>query len=317
MKKLTAISILLVLLSTAAFAQLKVGFSANAWTDAVFFEKAQGDMADADTVKGAFNLFASSQSTAGSSGFDITFSYGGAGDGYSYDAMAKLDGGSLISRGAGVNSGPSLFQLIANAFGDYHVKGTAWVFEGYFGTEGNGLSNAVDNLAAFSDFVGYKLEGYGAIKFPDIADNKFIGLQSGTTIASGQDFKDMAGTGTTGTDDLKFGGTYAALGLNLGVLSIPIKIQVGSNFADEGYKNVMPLDSKTIDPDIPATSAEAVSAVFRVSGTKIADFISFDVVYRINGADKSTRLQFNNYVDDPLDTRQNANVQSNFMKCLS
>ena len=307
MKKLTAISILLVLLSVTAFAQLKAEFEANFTTDAVFFEKATGDMADADTVKGATNIF-----NHGSQGLNLALTYSLP----NAEAFIKFDFAPLV---AGVfKGGATANSILASGVADAHVKGNAWVFEGYMGTGGGG--GLVNDYEFTKDTnIGNALGGYGAIKFPTatVAGAAFIGSQyaaitydaKGAPLAEenndGKAFKALSGTGTTGTDDLSFGGPYTSLGINLNAISVPIKIQVGSNVAFFKAGNVMHTDTYNVFD--PATSADSINAAFRVSGGKIADFISFDVVYRIKGGDDFTRLTNNNwnmwangYVKEPL-----------------
>jgi hypothetical protein len=311
MKKLTAISILLVLLSVTAFAQLKVGFTSNIWTDAIFFEKATGDMADADSVKGATNIFAGTN--LNSSELRLTFKYTGG----NYEAFLEISGDALVSRGSmfqyrgafdSVSGDPifgyydetglangnlSLWSILTRPFGDFYVKTTspAWVFTGYVGNTANRGKVDGYRFANFNDFVNNKLENYGAIML-----GGYTGVGP-TAIDTGKAFKGGAGT-QTDTDNLNFGAPYIALGIDLNALSIPLAIEVASNAAFTGFTNAMTLSSYS--EGAVATSAESIAGVFRVSGGKYADFISFDAVYRINGGDANTRLGNNPNLNDPI-----------------
>jgi len=282
MKKLTAISILLVLLSVTAFAQLKVGVDANFSTDAVFFQQAQGDMAEADTVKGATDIF-----SHGDAGLSLTATYTLP----NAEASIQIVFDDFLGRGktGGLLAGFNTSWLNAPTIGDYYVKGNAWVFEGYMGN--TGMGGIVNDYEFTNDaFINNALGGFGAVKFPGFASI----IRGDDFVKSGKSYKAMAGGDTTGTNDLQIGDSVLALGLNLNAISIPIKIEVGSSGNFYGWENNMPLNSKGASPNIPATSADSIAAAFRVSGVKIADFISFDVIYRIAGLDDNTRLTHNN-----------------------
>jgi len=337
MKKLIAISILLVLLSVTAFAQFKVAFGSNIWTDAVFFQGATGDMADADSVQGAFNVLANNRGKA-TNELRLTFSF--TGDGFSASLRWDLD--NLLRRGgdgtqgngngytvsntnegpapgnvnvansttpavAGLSTGSGFFgngasplsMLVLN-FGDYSVQNTKGLFRGFVGNGDRRGAMTSYRFGNFGDLVGGGVNSFGVVKFYYINEN---------APGSGNDFSNMVGN-LKDVDNLKVApqgasgtGAHVDLSLYLVELGLPdIRVEVSSNAMFAGWANTMPLNSNGVNgtTNIPATSASSIAASFRLSGAKVADFISFDAIYRINGQDPNTRLTNNNAVADPL-----------------
>jgi len=274
MKKLTAISILLVLLSVSAFAQLKVGFSSRFVTDAVFFEQATGTNADdePDKAEGAFNLF----STSGLIGNKLRLDFKYTAD--HFEGYLEVKGDSLVTRGAKfLNEGASFLDIVQANFGDYYVKGNGWVFTGYAGnTDNRGKVGTTYEYDKFTDFIDNKLNHLGVIRPANIFTN---GFGSGTTYvpykwASGQHqeqigedgdgnpiyitvtdyanagmmkvskafvtYADIGGLvgSNSDTDNLKMADSpYISLGLDLSALSIPVVVEVASNAAFAGWYN--------------------------------------------------------------------------------
>jgi len=326
MKKLTAISILLVLLSVSAFAQLKVGFSSRFVTDAVFFEQATGTDADdePDKAEGAFNLF----STSGLIGNQLRLDFTYTAD--HFEGYLQVKGDSLVTRGSKFfGSGASFADIMQTAFGDYYVKGNGWVFTGYAGnTDQRGKVGTTYEFDKFTDFIDNKLNHLGVIKpwngegtgtnyaiqywftgrlnsLHNAIDYSYSFEPSGTLVTY-KDLRGMVGSNTD-TDNLKMADSpYISLGIDLSALSIPIGIEVASNatFAgwynndkSVGYEGTTVTDKNGLEYDTTlgayTASASSVYGTFRVSGGKFIDMISFDAIYRINGDDPNTREQNN------------------------
>jgi len=305
MKKLTAISILLVLLSTAAFAQLKVNFTSNLWTDAVFFQGATGDLADKDNVKGVIDIFSSSR-FAGNE-LRLKFTYTGS----HFEGAVEMKGDNLVTRGRDFftnantptvsgttdnTANTTLLRFLDQNFGDYYVKGTAGIFTGYLGTQANRGKVGSYRFADYTDFIKNKIENYGVIKFTPNA-----------SATNAQAFQNMVGS-LTDTDNLKGSGVWSqpfvSFSLNFDSLGIPLVIDVASVLQAAGYANEMPSDSLEGPGGFgqtPASSRSAIAGSFRVSGGKFADFVSFDVIYKVRGTDADTLYESNVAFAAPVD----------------
>jgi len=305
MKKLTAISILLVLLSTAAFAQLKVNFTSNLWTDAVFFQQATGDLADKDNVKGVIDIFSSSRFNANE--LRLKFTYTGS----HFEGLLEFKGDNLVTRGrdfftnsnsatvsgTGDNTGNTTFlRFLDQGFGDYYVKGTAGIFAGYVGNTSNRGKVASYRFPDY-EFISNKIENYGAIKF-----------NTNASATNAQNFRNMVGV-MTDTDNLKGATTgtavwsqpYVSLTMDFSSLSIPLAIDVASVLQAPGYGNDMPSDSMEGAGgygQTPSSSKSAIAGSFRLSGGKFADLISFDAIYKIRGTDGDTLYEANTLLGD-------------------
>jgi len=326
MKKLIAISILLVLLSVSAFAQFTVAFSSKFWTDAVFFRGATGDMADADSVKGVFDVFAGNQTK----GNEVRLNFSYKGEGFSGALQWKLDdmfkrNGKDQNAGGGTNyqatvdpsnttnirngapstgffgSGASFNDLLGLGLGDWNVQNTTGLFRGYAGNGGN--TGAVGGMGynKAGDWGPVTYGDYGVVKFPFLPH--YGALNDGLPPTAGSGFSNMVGR-LKGVNNLRNGSQMVSLTLMLGELGLPdIRVAIGTDTLFSGWGNSIPIHSYGEDaaaPNVPATSASAIAGAFRISGYKVADFISFDLIYRINGNDPNTRLTFNNGIADPL-----------------
>ena len=303
MKKLVAISILLVLLSTAAFAQFKFTVDANIWTDAVFAQQNTGQMADTDNEKGIVNIFSSSAFNGNE--LRPKFAYTGA----NFDASLRwrLDG--LVTRDSGFfnqGSNPNFLTLITSSgstrFDEYWVRGNVanGLFTGYVGNSDNWGKMGNYRFNKFGDFVKGKLDNYGVI-LPGAASS-YIAMETRTDIVNPKrvtatiaaNAEPAAGV-VTATDNLKgndntiFGATswnntYAALGLNLGALSIPLVIELASVLNEAGW-DLGQTDAR--NPNAPY-SASSIGLTARVGIGKIADFITGELIYKIRGRDSNT-----------------------------
>jgi hypothetical protein len=240
MKKLVAISILLILMSTVAFAQFKVGFTADITPDLIY---ATVDTEDPAGPKGSFNILGSS--VWDTSELRLNFKYTGE----NYEASLDIKGDGLLTRGTGVNADPpeSFFDLFGLPFGDFYVKGTAGIFSGYWGNTANRGKMNDFRFANFNDYLKNDINKYGYI------DAEF----------ANQD-----------VDNLSNGSPYVSVGLNLA----PITVELASDLGTVEFNN-------------PNISADKIGAVLRVSGDKIADLISFDVIYKIKGEDRNNQAR--------------------------
>jgi hypothetical protein len=306
---------------------LKVGFTSNLWTDAVFFETATGGMAQKDEVKGVFNVFSSSQFKGNE--LRLTFAYTGS----HFDGFLELKGDNLVTRGTkffqetdpaydtgdiisalltgenGKSTNTTFAQILNEGFGDYWVKGTAGIFTGYVGNTANRGKMEEYRFADYTDFIRDKIENYGAIKIGSVS-NKIINY--GSTVLPFPDpngsynaraWRNMAG-GMTDTDNLKMGAPYASFSIGFSSLGIPLVIDLASSLDWNGANN-SPMPSYTDEgnpegdrfSNYPAMSYSSIAGAFRVSGGKFADFISFDAIYKIKGMDPNTLYNGNNPVD--------------------
>jgi len=287
MKKLIAISILLALLSTAAFAQLKVNLDANFWTDIVIFEQATGQNSDTQNYQGVFNVL--SNQIKGGPEVRLKFTYTGPG----FEGSLQVRADTFFSRAtdqAAANTAIGQFFL-DSVFGDWYVKGTAGVINGYVGNGDSRGKMADFRFANAGDYlVNTKVENYGVIAFR--AQYSAGGSPADGNLMTSPDpnvgyLNVGAATSATGTfkevDNLKVGNSRVTLGVDLASLSIPLVIEASSNLAWAGYRLSV---ADNLDAD--KNSADSIAAAFRVGGGKFADFISFDVIYRIQGKDPDT-----------------------------
>ena len=163
MKKLIAISIVLVFLSSVAFAQeekaLSIGFSAGAYTDLLFFTKDSGADAEGNTdyydnIAGSLNFFNSSNIPMPGTSASLTFTHTGE----YHEASLQLSTGDLLGRI--MDSGDVTWQnFLDNGIGDWYIKGSAGMFDGYVGNTGYG--GAVSSFGNFDDFMGIGLNDFG------------------------------------------------------------------------------------------------------------------------------------------------------------
>ncbi|GHV96042.1 hypothetical protein AGMMS50293_23620 [Spirochaetia bacterium] len=255
MKKLIAVSILLVLLSATAFAQFKVGFKADITPEFMAVKAPTGDNKDVpggDDNTATFDLLSSSWADT----TELRLSFGYTGENVQALLELKLDG--LIARGNNFTGG-SLNAILGSGFGDYYVKGTAGKLYGYFGNVADRGKTAAGRYQNFNDYLKNKVDNFGVIYginglAPDAIDVNSLRNNGVTTQATNK-------------------GQYVSFGLNFS----PIFIEIASDLGMTGLVNT-------------GTDSESkVGAAFRVSGEKIADLVNFDVIYRISGGDINTK----------------------------
>jgi hypothetical protein len=240
MKKLVAISLLLVLMSTAAFAQFKVGFTADITPDLIYVVK---DTEDKNEPKGSFNILGSS--VWDSSELRLTFGYTGE----NFEAFLEIKGDSLVNRGSGFFNGtttPSFNSFLGLGFGDYYVKGTAGILSGYVGNTAQRGKMEAFRFQNFNDYLHNKIDNYGYI----------------------------AVGGAVDVDNLKNDAPY----VSAGVTFAPLTIELASDLSTAAFTN-------------PQASADKIGAALRVSGDKIADLITFDLIYKIKGEDRDNQTR--------------------------
>jgi hypothetical protein len=261
MKKLIALSILLVLLSAAAFAQLKVGFTSDNIVDLVYYTVGQEDSGNGDKMepKGSFDFLRTHYTD--SNELRLSFTYTGE----NYEAKLELSGDELVKRGAGFydkdasKKGFNFFELLRMSFGDYYVKGSAGIFSGYVGKTADRGKTVDFRYANYNDFLKFKVEQFGIIK-ADMSQVQFKG--DATKAFSTTDNNNLAG------------GPWLGFNLNLS----PISIDLATTLSEGGFNE-------------PRKNADAIDAEVRVSGVNIADLITFDVIYKLKGMDPNNQLR--------------------------
>jgi len=307
MKKLFVFSILLVLLSTVIFAQEdymltleaaepkpidrgRWSFSGEAqvFSDLFYFTKALGALDSeigvtntndewGNNIKGSFNLMNSSIGPA--PGFwaaiyinsDADYELG------SYDLSLQLVMTEYFTRGPDYNTvftnqQVKLLDALSFIFGDWHIKGSAGIFEGYMGNTGyGGFVPVYDN---FSDWCNFKLEYFYV--------NKMGERQSANEM------------------ELWGGGSAFALGANL---TDNFRLALGTDFGYGGDLNDNPKTTAWTNPYASANSFN-VGVIF--SGKEIADIVSFDIFYGIHGSDNNSneRGKYNPLGPGPHDFKE-------------
>ncbi|GHV96143.1 hypothetical protein AGMMS50293_24630 [Spirochaetia bacterium] len=268
MKKLIAVSILLVLLSATAFAQFKVGFKADIAPEFLAVKAPTGDYKDAtpDDNKATFDLLSSSFFDA--TELRLTFGYTGE----NVQALLELKLDDLIKRGNDTATG-GLDSILASSFGDYYVKGTAGKLYGYFGNTADRGKTTAGRYQNFNDYLRFKVDNFGIIT----GVTTTTGSSPSNLAVTAIDVNSLRNNGATSQAATK--GPYVSFGLNFS----PIFIEIASDLGMEQVINAT-----------NANSQSKVGGAFRVSGEKVADLVNFDVIYRISGRDTNTRKDSNN-----------------------
>ncbi|MCL2067550.1 MAG: hypothetical protein FWG99_08810 [Treponema sp.] len=153
MKKLVAISILLALITTAAFAQLSIGFHAEAAVDLFSVENGTGKAAD-NSEPGDVNFLSIPHARFGN-GLGLSFTYTGE----NYEAFLDWDLGALADWEHGPSfyndNGATFLDVLGQGFGDWYFKGDIGIFSGYVGNEGDGSKISFFADAFNGDFFYY------------------------------------------------------------------------------------------------------------------------------------------------------------------
>jgi hypothetical protein len=290
MKKLIAISILLTILSVAAFAQFKASLNADFYPELLKASAPLDDLADREKAysgTGRFDFF-SSWGTWYSNELRLSLNYDDP-DG-NYSGYLRFRGDGLIRPGdgfytsGGVNNGGDVDanKLFDYAIDEYAVKGKVGIITGYFGNQANrGKVNRFQNFSNFQD--GVKVDNYGIL----MPRQGTIGGSTNTnsyltrfpqiygTVAD-LDVNNIRRVASDGATATKYNATYVAATVDLSSLA-PISVELASSVFGgyDGYTAASPSWSKG-------------NAAIRVSGSKIADIVTFDLIYKIIGGDQDT-----------------------------
>lgn len=264
MKKLIAVSILLTILSAAAFAQLKVSVDADFYPELITATAPLGDAADEKSASyagaGTFD-FLSKLGTWYNSELRLKLYYDDP-DG-NYNGYVRLKGDGLIA-----DTTKTTEEILQSTLDDYYIKGKVGILSGYYGnTADRGKTNRFQNFSNFMD--GVKVDNYG-ILIPTIDINA-----RSLTLGGGSDTNNFA-KNPSGT-----GLIYAGVGVDLN----PVYIGLSGGLVGD-----------TTLPGNPSLSYSQGHAGIRVSGVDIGDIVTFDVIYKISGGDPD-----NNDGDDGSD----------------
>ena len=268
MKKLFIFSILLMLLLVSAFAQDEeksgwtVSGGAQVYADLMYFTKGSGKLTITgvdDTVfgkelGGSFNIMSSSLSRAPGIQTDLVIGNAREGDKFSYALSLQMIFAAGFARGEGIfkdGGGDYSFTKFLDNF-----KIGDWFITGtagmFEGYLGNtGYGGVVPVYGDFNDFINFKLDGFYVNVLGDRLGTNKMNLWSG--------------------------GASFALGVNFlkDTLRFAIGTDVGEAFT--GY-------------DRPYASANSINmgAIFSIHS--LADILSLDLFYGINGKDGNTNI---------------------------
>ena len=277
MKKLAAISILLTLLTAAAFAQFKVGVVADFYPDVLKVTAPTGDAADKDDAKyagtGTFDFMSSANTWKGSE-LRVNLSYKSSdgnyegklqlkGDKWFYN-LAKQDSNydddAVGASGFGqADDEQSVLGFLNVPFGDWYVKGTAGILTGYLGNVADRGKVARFHDTVFNNFLDtVKMDNYGIV-----GPANYIDVNN---VAKYPSF----------TADRDWGNPYMSVTANLAPISVTLAGDLSHVAGDLGGTFT------------PSTSYNKVGLAARVSGEKIADMINLDAIYKLEGGDIKT-----------------------------
>jgi hypothetical protein len=271
MKKLLAVSILLTLLTAAAFAQLGISVYGDFYPDLMKITAPTGDSVDKkDTPAngtGTFDFLSSSNMTKGDNELRLNLSYKDPKEG-KYEGLLQLKGDKAIPRGAVENiPGTSAKDLMGYlVIGDFYLKGTAGPLTGYIGDTSNRGATASFRFANFNNFIdNRKLDNFGVQ-----TTNGYLDVNNLQ--------KSMKQSGAS-----QLSMTYASLTANFAPISVDIAGDLGM----------------VVDPTTVTNSYSQAGGAVRVSGSKLLnDFLNLDVIYKIHGADPDTNSIVKDQPDD-------------------
>jgi hypothetical protein len=266
MKK--ALVVLLILaVAGGVFAQFKAQVAADFVPDLFSYSSRYAGRSDLNVLTS--NTFDSNE---------LRFNLRYTGEGFSallqlkYDSLVRRDNDTFTPDGTGTDiygnnygtnnpEGPNLFNFLTNAFGDYNVKGSAGDFSGYVGNEAD--RGKVDRFQNFDDFLKTKVDNYGVLSytggssFTDWDINNF-------------QFKAPFATYVTPSNATAwpwYGVWYKAAPFTIGV--------AGGLLDDPASLSSNPSPAK-------------INTAVRLSGEKVADLLTFDVIYKIQSYDTNT-----------------------------
>ena len=268
MKKLIAISIVLVIVSAVAFAEekaLKIGFDASIYSDLIYATKNSGEDPDGktdayDNVKGTFNFLSSTNTAIPGSGVSLTFTHTGE----HHEASLQLGTDGLLDR-LGKLSDTHWSDFLESGIGDWYIKGNAGPFDGYVGNTGYG--GKVATFDVFNDFLArdkLKLNGFG------------VYVPSFKLDFTDPDAEPSVGASMQGSANMNaFGDDAFALGIRF---MNDFRFAVGTSLSYDGWDN-------------PDDSVSSVGGMFMFSGDNIADLLTFDLFYGVAGGDTQTNYR--------------------------
>jgi hypothetical protein len=338
MKKLIAISILLTLLTAAAFAQFGFKITGEFYPDLLKITAPTGDATEPDTDKtggatptvpylgvGTVDFFSASNWPAGP-GLSMEFSYKER-EYERYGGKFTIALSNMVKRGMGVlqsadlsNTAANLMTVVSSGFGDWELWGKVGIVKGKAGNTGDsgeaGDHEYTDAFNFLSDGVsngGYGLWVPGTTSKSDAAGNSYtmtnasslgvFNLQSYPSATIGMPGKpyfqltadlqslnvpvkvSLAGDMSRVTDDALtgLGVTAPEMDLSAGMAGLNIADLINSIMGGGGDDPIGPFPY-----DGNPEGYRKVAAAARVDGSKIADLVSFSVIYKLYGGDFDT-----------------------------
>jgi hypothetical protein len=270
---------LVVLLALAvaggASAQLKATVTAELNPELLRFSSPLGDDADNDSAAIDF-LSSSGNGTIGrENGLKLALNYTGEGfSGYmrlNADKLIRAGGnsaGNSFVDGSGNNVTP--VDILQLTFDEWNAKATVGMFNLFVGNTGD--RGKVKTLQNFDGYLKTKIDNYGinayaadttyGLNFKDLDNNN---LQRNFTFNSSS-----VTNGTTAFTNASRPYFSAAVKFD------PFTVQIAG---DLGY------NSEIATGDVSKTR---LNGAFRVSGEKVADLVTFDVIYKFHGGDANT-----------------------------
>jgi hypothetical protein len=294
MKKLIAVSILLTLLSAAAFAEnedaggkllpgFHVGLRGEFQPDLLKATAPTGDAANVDKTgayagNGTFD-FLTANDTWKDSDLDVWLTFADpegkfagrldidakkwikylANSGYDNGVGSGVSGGSGTKDDGKADDNQSVLGFLNVPFGDWDLWGKVGIFRGFAGnTAQRGVVARYENVANI--FVDkFKIDNYGIItpfgKHLDMNNLRRHISASSTAYAT------------------EGGNAYLSLQANLDPITVDVATEMGTFF---------PLATAGED------SYSAAGGAFRVSAKGIADIVDFDVIYKLRSVDPTT-----------------------------
>ena len=288
MKKLIAVSILLALLSTAAFAQFKVGFTLDALTDFVHTKSYLDNFNDADEAflgPGATDIL-TNRSYWDDNEMRLNLTYSND----NIKALLQINGDGLVGNKADrtfFKGTARLDDIWSAAFAEYGITGTAGKISAYIGNEHK--RGATVNYRYFqNDFVKNSMANFGLF----IPNEDFYGAVQ--SVMSGTIDSDVQSALTGSFFTTYEGNNFARLTRAAGGQNP--HLDVNFNFAPFTVSLAGALGSPNTNNfndqllDTAADEAESkIGLMARVSGDKVADKINFDVTYMVYGGDSTLK----------------------------
>jgi hypothetical protein len=298
MKKLVAVSILLTLLTVAAFAQFTIGIDADFFPELMRATAPVGDAND-DTLGGGayyggigtFDFFSTHTPWKGSE-LRLNLGYTEPGE-ERYGALLQFSLDGLIARGAKYLDGDptagqnppeevSLLDWVQAPFGDWNVWGKLGILKGYVGnTADRGVAGNMryndTTISAFFDNV--QMGNYGIIRPVRLSQ----GPVANPLVQWG--YQDTFNLGRYPSTTGQLAKPYFSLTADLA----PLKIALAGDMDNEFF------ESNAWD----GNGYNQVGAAVRVSGADIADLLSFDVIYKIHGGDPVIDDRITGAVEQP------------------